>query len=134
MARFWVSSATMRWLSLLLPLVLALGCGVLREDVKRAEGAYDEARYQDTLTWLEALEGDVPDMDQPLRTRYYYLRGMTSYRLGKRNDALHFLALAREEQTEGRGLEPDEQKQMKRALGELTPEEATFHAREAEEE
>lgn len=120
----------MRWLPLLLAPVLVIGCAVLHDDVDRAQQTYQDARYQDTMTWLENLEDDVPDMDRPLRARYYYLRGMTSYRLGHRDDALHYLALAREEASQsGQGLEPDQRKQMDHALAELTPEQATFHAR-----
>lgn len=122
----------MRWLGLLPLLLLVIGCGALREDLNRAQQSYEEARYQDTLTWLEGLERDVPAMEPPLRARYYYLRGMTTYRLDERSDALHYLALAREEASAGRGLDPDQQKQMARALEELTPKDASFEAREAD--
>lgn len=122
----------MRSLGLLSLLCLLVGCGGLRGEVDRAQQSYEEARYQDTLTWLEGLEPQVAAMDPPVRARYYYLRGMTTYRLDERSDALHYLALAREEASGGRGLEPDEQKQMARALEELTPQDASFEAREAE--
>lgn len=99
--------------------------------MQQAEAAYDQAQYDNALVWLEDLEDDTPDMDLDMRARFYYLRGMTAYRLGHRNHALHYLAVAREvagEPSSG-ALLPDERRTMERALAELTPNEATFHAR-----
>ncbi|MFW6049856.1 MAG: hypothetical protein ACODAU_01710 [Myxococcota bacterium] len=115
-------------------LLLLFACGGLREDLSRAERCYDDARYQDALTWLRTLEKEAPRMDRPARARYYYLRGMASYRLGRRDDALHYLALAREELSDGQGLEERQRQQMDRALEELTPQDASFRARKADDE
>lgn len=120
--------------------VLALGvlsgCSALRDDMVRAENAYDEARYDVARVWLEDLEDDTPDMEIDMRARFYYLRGMTAYRLGHRNPALHYLALAREvsgEESSG-ALRPEQRQTMERTLAELTPQDATFHARGADDE
>ena len=77
--------------------VAAAACGGFSSDLDRAEDAYREARYEDALVWLGDLErrGPMPS-DQILRAKYYYLRGMTAYRLGERSDALYFLAVAKE--------------------------------------
>lgn len=122
----------MRWWPIVALVALA-GCAALRDDMKRAEDSYDEARYEDSLVWLDELEDSTPDMQVDMRARFYYLRGMTAYRLGHRNDALHYLALAREvagEET-SRALRPEQRQTMTRTLDELTPHDATFRARAA---
>ena len=115
---------------------LLAGCAALRDDMVRAENAYDEARYDDAMVWLVDLEQDTPDMDIDMRARFYYLRGMTAYRLGHRNPALHYLALAREVSGEegSRALMPEQRQTMERTLAELTPQDASFRARGAQEE
>ncbi len=105
-----------------LALVVASGCAAVQGDMARAEAAYDAARYEDTLVWLTDLEDDAPSMDPDSRARYYYLRGMTEYRLGHRSPALHYLAVAREVAgDQGAGLRPEWRQIMERTLGELTP-------------
>ena len=70
-----------------------------------------------------------------MRARFYYLRGMTAFRLGKRADALHYLALAREVAGERNdGLRPEWATAMARTILELAPdgaggEEANLAAR-----
>lgn len=99
-----------------------VGCAALADDMRRAEGSYEEARYEDTLRWLEALESDAPRMDVNMRARYFYLRGMAEYRVGHRADALHYLAVAREVAgDDGAGLRPEWRQIMDRTLTELTP-------------
>jgi uncharacterized protein YceK len=116
---------------LILALAIALaGCASLRDDMSRAESAYDASDYDASLVWLTDLETQVPDMDMPMRARFYYMRGMTAYRLGKRNDALHYLALAREVAgPRGEGMRAEWQQQMERALTDLTPHDASSAAR-----
>ena len=117
----------------LLLIACSVGCAALRDDMQRAEDSYEQARYDDSLVWLGDLEDDTPHMDVDMRARFYYLRGMTSYRLGHRDDALHYLALAREvagEET-SRALRPEQRQTMTRTLDELTPQDASFHARSA---
>lgn len=105
-----------------LAVVLLVGCAALKEDMQHAETAFDAARYDESLVWLVDLEPDATDMDTQMRARFYYLRGMTAYRLGKRADALHYLALAREvagEQNDG--LRPEWATAMTRTITELAP-------------
>src|SRR5262245_40160591 len=98
----------MRGLGLwILMALLARGCAAVASDLRRAEVSYEQARYEDALVWLTDLEDDAPSMDPQSRARYYYMRGMTDYRLGHRLEALHYLALAREVAGEnGSGLRP----------------------------
>ena len=84
-----------------------LGCAGLHEDLRRAQLAYESAAFEDALVWLSAVEPEVGQAPREERARYYYLRGMTSYRIGHRPDALHYLALAlMEAGEEGLGLYP----------------------------
>lgn len=99
-----------------------VACASLRDDLLRAEASFDAARYDDALVWLEDLERDAGEMDPDQRARFFYLRGMTAYRLGKRPDALHYLALAREVAgPRHQGLRTEWGRQMDRVLEELTP-------------
>ena len=69
-------------------------------------------------------------MLKPDLTRFYYLRGMTAFRLGQREDALHFLALADALCAEdGTRLPPAWQSVMERTLQEVMPAGASSHAR-----
>lgn len=82
-----------------LPLLalLGFGCTSLGDDVRRAEQAFSEARYEDVEEWLGDLEPSLGKMSTPLRARYYYLAGMSAYRIGQLAAARHALALCREE-------------------------------------
>lgn len=115
---------------LVLALTVALGgCATWSTEIRQAELAYDEARPQAALAWLDTVGDDnVGRMDVSDRVRYLYLRGMTEFRLGRRDDALYHLALAREVAgTEGVGLRREQRELMDRTLTELTPTEALSH-------
>lgn len=100
--------------------------------MQRAEVSYEAARYEDTLVWLRDLEDDAPSMDVEMRARYFYLRGMTEYRLGHRSDALHYLAVAREVAgDQGSGLRPEWRQIMDTTLAELTPRGMSHHPPES---
>ena len=75
-------------------LALALGCAGLSDDLRRARKSYAAAAYEDALTWLDAVERDIPGAERHDQAAWHYLRGMTAYRLGERRDARHYLALA----------------------------------------
>lgn len=106
-------------------------CAQLSDEMRTVETGYQEARYEDVIAWLDDLEHDVPHMSSTQRARFYYLRGMSAHRLGQRDDAYYFLALAREVAGEdGRGLRDPWKMQLTDTLAELTPEGATHHARE----
>lgn len=109
-----------------------LGCAHLREDLQRSEAAYEAARYEDAEVWLEALEPDVAHLDAPQRARFYYLRGMTAERLGHRQDALHYLSLAREVAGDtGAGLRDEQRRTLAQTLQSVIPEGRTHRAQPA---
>jgi len=89
-------AASVRALCLLLS-AASLACTGLSDDLRRAETAFSQARYEDVEVWLDALAGDVARMQPAQRTLYYYLAGMSAYRIGARERARHALALCREE-------------------------------------
>jgi hypothetical protein len=102
--------------------VAGLGCGALRDDVARAQVSYEDARHREALIRLEHLDHRIADMDRDLRSQYYYLRGMVSEALDRPDDALHYLALAREEtKLGGAGLTSEQLAQLEQAIAELTP-------------
>lgn len=91
--------------------------------MRRAETAFDEARYENAEVWLASLEQDVPSMEREMRSRYYYLRGVTAYRLGDKISARHLLALCREESAQGDaiglGLRTEWRASLEKLLAEL---------------
>lgn len=108
--------------ALLLAFLFAAGCSAVRDDVARAQSAYDAARFEDARVWLDARADDVPLMDRRLSARFHYLRGMTAYRLSDRPNALHDLALARELAGDrGLGLSEEQRRILERTLDELQP-------------
>jgi hypothetical protein len=106
-------------------LLLGGGCAAMRDDLRRAEVAFDQAKYEDVLVWLDALERDLPHMEREQRIRFYYLRGTTAYRLEDKPTARHYLALCREEaRRDGTALRLAWRRELERLLAELTAPEA----------
>lgn len=103
-------------------------CASTGSALREGETLYGEARYEAALEWLRDMELDTAAMEPRERTKFYYLRGMTAYRLAQRDDALHFLALAAAASGSA-ALPPTLLPVMEHALQELTPHEATHHAR-----
>jgi len=78
-------------------LLASLGaCQNYRDQLDRADVHYRAARYESALTNLEDLESDFGHLDAIEQVRYRYVRGMTAERLGQRDEARHWLSLARE--------------------------------------
>lgn len=116
-----------RPLAVLLAIVLG-GCAATASEMRRAEEAYEQARFDAARTWLVDLEDRAPSMDDAMRARYFYLRGMSEYRVGNRLAALHYLAVARELTGErARGLREEQQQLLAGTLEELTPREPLTH-------
>lgn len=109
---------------------LLAACTVLSTELETATALYDDAEYEAALRWLDQLEAESTSMTRTQQARFYYLRGMTAYRLGQRQDALHFLAVAQvAADSEGAALRPERRNILERTLHELTPTTATSHAR-----
>jgi hypothetical protein len=87
-------SLTLAAVRLALASCLALGCTSPATDLRSAQDLYRDARYEQAAAWLDALEPELQGMSKAERARFYYLRGMSAFRLGQRADALHYLALA----------------------------------------
>ena len=118
------------WLACLLAVWGLLGCSALSDDLERARLLYKEAHYEAGTEWLVELESMTGTMTSVQRASFYYLRGMTAYRLGQRQDALHYLALAAELQRRDAELVRRQWRPvLARTLAELTPTGATHHAR-----
>lgn len=109
-------------------MLVVTGCGAAEAELRRAEESYEQARYETALSWLADLEPNAPTLDGEQRARFFYVRGMTEYRLGHRSEALYYLAVAREiAGDDGAGLRPEQQELMGRTLAELTPTEPLTH-------
>lgn len=81
-----------------LALLAALaGCSTYLDDLRRAQDAFSAARYEEAEVWLYDLEPELGRMGTEERATYYYLAGMSAYRIGHRARARHALALCREE-------------------------------------
>lgn len=93
---FHYARAMIRVGSAALFLAWLCACAGTQDDLERATLHYEEARYETALVWLAELEGDLPQMTPADRSTFLYLRGMSAYRLGQRDDAVHYLSLARE--------------------------------------
>ncbi len=95
-------------------------CSGVRDDLRRAETAFEEARYEDVEVWLADLEPSVARMEPAQRARYYYLVGMSAFRMGKRARARHALALCRAElESAPAALPPAWAHNLESALAEL---------------
>ncbi|HET9956440.1 MAG TPA: hypothetical protein VFQ61_18150 [Polyangiaceae bacterium] len=110
-ARFFVS---------VLACVALQSCVTYREQLNRGQRLYEENQYERALALLRNLDGDVDSLSSVEQSRYYYLRGMTDYRLGYRAEARHFLATAQAaDALQPGGLIPEWQERMRAALAEL---------------
>ncbi len=100
-----------------------LGCATHREDLNRGQVLFEDDRYEASLAVWRALEADQDEFEVTDRARYFYLRGMTDYRLGYRTEARHWLALARALEAGSPGsLQKDWLSRMNSALAELNAE------------
>lgn len=84
----------MRWLAPWAAL-LVLCCATYRDHLNRGQRMYQENKYEDALAVWRVLEPDMDSLDDGDQARYAYLRGMTDFRLGFRDDARHWLAISK---------------------------------------
>lgn len=109
----------MRHAAALLLIVLA-SCTTYRDELVRAQTAFERNEHERTLALLRDLEPDVTRLARPEQAQYAYLRGMTDYRIGYKTDARHWLAIARAFDEQTPGILPTDWKQrMTDALAEL---------------
>ena len=87
----------------------------------RREGVREANQHEQALAIFRTLETDTGHFDTSERARYFYLRGMTDYRIGYKADARHYLLLASAVETQSPGTLPDDWKQrLNEAVGTLS--------------
>jgi hypothetical protein len=102
--------------------VAVTGCANYADQLARAEQHYGNARYEAALVNLEDLEIHLGGLSKTERVRYDLVRGMTHLRLAQRQDARHWLAIAREDAREVPSALTDQQRStIERTLVELDP-------------
>lgn len=92
-------------------LLLLASCTTYRDQLVRAQTAYENNQHERTLALLRDLEPDVTRLPQGEQAHYAYLRGMTDYRIGYKHDARHWLAIARAFDEHSPGILPADWKQ-----------------------
>jgi predicted alpha-1,6-mannanase (GH76 family) len=97
-------------------------CANYSEQLARAEEHYQNARYEAALTNLEDLEIHRAGLSRNERVRYDLVRGMSHLQLDQRQDARHWLALAREEAgSEAGALTEEARTNIERVLAQTDP-------------
>jgi hypothetical protein len=71
------------------------GCGGVSDALGRGQHYYEDNQYEKALSLWRDLDRRGVTLSPPERARFAYLRGMTDYRLGFREDARHWLAVAK---------------------------------------
>lgn len=119
------------WAAPALLLLTVTACGAALADLRRAEDCYEDARYEAAREWLQDIERDAQGFGRADRTRFFYTRGMTEYRLEHRAEALYYLAMARETAgDDDEGLTGEQADILGRTLAELTPvDDLAYHPR-----
>lgn len=103
----------------LLGLVIA-SCFGPAEILARGQAYYEDNEYERALAVWRELERHERVLGTTERARYAYLRGMTDYRLGFRDDARHWLGMAKStEQQHPGSLAPVWMTRLDGALGDL---------------
>ncbi|HMJ54882.1 MAG TPA: hypothetical protein VK540_22555 [Polyangiaceae bacterium] len=101
------------------PLALA-SCVTYSEALNRGQRHFQANEYEQALAIWRSLERDIDSLPPGDRARYAYFRGMTDYRMSLREDARHWLAMARAyDQAMPGGIEDAWRERMKEALKDL---------------
>jgi hypothetical protein len=100
-------------------LLLLASCTTHHDDLRRARDAFSAARYEEVEVWLYDLEPELGRMNSEERATYFYLAGMSAYRIGHRARARHALALCREESLRVPGFSEQWLHNMHSALDDL---------------
>lgn len=96
---------------LLIGALASTSCRTYRDELVRAQSAFEKNEHERTLALLRDLEPDMTRLATPEQAQYAYLRGMTDYRIGYKNDARHWLAVARAFDEQSPGILPADWKQ-----------------------
>jgi hypothetical protein len=95
-------------------------CVTYAEALNRGQRHFQANEYEQALAIWRSLESDIDTLPPGDRARYAYFRGMTDYRMSLRDDARHWLAMARayDQATPG-GIEDAWRERMNEALKDL---------------
>lgn len=85
--------ASLAWNSFVLCCILA--CAGHSDAIRRGQRYYEDNQYERALAIWRDLERRQAAFSPEERARYAYLRGMTDFRLSYRDDARHWLAIAK---------------------------------------
>lgn len=83
------------WLAAALSIASLLACSGVRDTLTRGQAYYEDNRFEQALSVWRELARSAAELTPRERARYFYLRGMTAYRLGFRDDARHWLGLGK---------------------------------------
>ncbi len=75
--------------------LLVAGCSNYADLLQRGQGYYEQTEYERALSVWRHLDREQRALGPSERVRFYYLRGMTDYRLGYRSHARYWLGLAK---------------------------------------
>lgn len=111
------------WLLCALGCVSLFGCQNYRDQLQRGQGYYEQNQYETALAVWRHLESDQDSLSPTEVVRYCYLRGMTDFRLGFREDARYWLGLAKAGEKKATGaLLSEELSRLDLTLDELNAE------------
>ena len=95
-------------------------CVTYAEELNRGQRHFQGNEYEQALAIWRVLERDIDSLPPGDRARYAYFRGMTDYRMSLRDDARHWLAMARAyDQAVPGGIEDAWRERMNEALKDL---------------
>lgn len=95
-------------------------CSTYRDELLRSQQSFDQNQHERALALLRALEPNATRLSLGEQAQYAYLRGMSDYRIGYRNDARHWLSIAKAHEDASQGTLPAEwTARMNEALEEM---------------
>jgi hypothetical protein len=97
----------------------ALGCAGHSDAIERGQRYYEDNQYERALALWRDLDRRDAALPPAERARFAYFRGMTDYRLGFREDARHWLAIAKARDLDSAGLGAVWRERLDGALADL---------------
>jgi hypothetical protein len=100
--------------------VCLIACAGESDALRRGQRYYEDNQYERALALWRDLDRRDVQLSPEERVRFAYFRGMTDYRLGFREDARHWLSIAKAESTRyPGGLDPRWLERLDGALADL---------------
>ena len=79
----------------------SLACAGHSDAIERGQRYYEDNQYERALALWRDLDRRDATLSPAERARFAYFRGMTDYRLGFRDDARHWLSIAKARDVDG---------------------------------